>query len=48
MWQVVDPFVPSDIGRKEMWGGRSRVKALFPGEWDVAGIVSSVEEVIAD
>ena len=30
-----------------MWGGSSRVVALFPGEWDLKGVVKTVEEVIA-
>lgn len=28
-----------------MWGGSSRVVALFPVKWDLTGVVSSVEEV---
>lgn len=47
MRQAFDPSVPvpSSIGRREFWGGSSRVVALFPGEWDLTGVVSSVEEV---
>lgn len=28
-----------------MWGGNSRVVALFPGEWDLKGVMATVEEV---
>lgn len=28
-----------------MWGGSSRVVALFPVKWDLTGVVASVEEV---
>lgn len=28
-----------------MWGGSSRVVALFPVKWDLAGVVATVEEV---
>lgn len=30
-----------------MWGGSSRVVALFPGNWDLTGVVSTVEEVMS-
>lgn len=29
-----------------MWGGSSRVVALFPIKWDLTGVVASVEEVM--
>lgn len=46
-WQAFDPKVPppSVTGRKNMWGGSSRVKALFPRQWDLTWVVSTVEEV---
>lgn len=28
-----------------MWGGSSRVVALFPGEWGLKGVMATVEEV---
>ncbi|CAM9644473.1 unnamed protein product, partial [Hapterophycus canaliculatus] len=37
---------PSVSGRKDMWGGSSRVVALFPRKWDMAGVVASVEEAL--
>lgn len=45
--QAFDPSVPlpSASGRKDMWGGSSRVVALFPVKWDLAGVVATVEEV---
>lgn len=45
--QAFDPSVPapSVSGRKDMWGGSSRVVALFPGEWDLKGVMATVEEV---
>ncbi|CAM9672252.1 unnamed protein product [Ectocarpus sp. 4 AP-2014] len=46
--KAFDPSVPlpSVSGRKDMWGGSSRVVALFPREWDLAGVVANVEEVL--
>eukprot|EP00903_Cladosiphon_okamuranus_P014851 g13752.t1 len=46
--KAFDPSIPfpSTYGRKDMWGGSSRVVALFPFKWDLAGVVASVEEVL--
>ncbi|CAM9837755.1 unnamed protein product [Pylaiella littoralis] len=46
--KAFDPTIPSpsSSGRKDMWGGSSRVVALFPREWDMAGVVNTVEEVL--
>lgn len=46
--QAFDPTIPppSEGGRKDMWGGNSRLVALFPREWELRGVVSSLEEVI--
>lgn len=35
----------SETGTKQMWGGSSRVLALFPAKWDLAGVIAGVEEV---
>lgn len=37
--------MPSPAGPADMWGGNSRVVALFPADWDLTGVMGTVQEV---